>query len=238
LTVNIWTKPQSGEKKKAVLFWIYGGGFNMGDTAQPTTNGASLANNEDVIVVSANYRINLFGFPGAPPLEHKNPGLLDQRLGVEWTRDNIAAFGGDPERITIYGESAGGASVDLYSYIWTKDPIVNGFIASSGTVSMAAKGNRAQQTTSAASGWYSFTKRLGCGGEEAGAATVECVQKRPMKELLGTTSFGLVGGFRPSPDGQTIFADTMDRAKKGDFIRKVVFILAVLKSVRLTPLFH
>ena len=63
------------------------------------THGVNITANHDIVVVSINYRTNVFGFPGAPGLEHLNPGLLDQRMGVEWTRDNIEAFGGDPEKI-------------------------------------------------------------------------------------------------------------------------------------------
>jgi cholinesterase len=87
LTLNIWTKPQSGEKKKAVMLWIYGGGFNSGNTRNPYYNGARLADEEDVVVVSINYRLNIFGFPRADFLPDKNIGLLDQRLAVEWVRD-------------------------------------------------------------------------------------------------------------------------------------------------------
>ena len=108
------------------------------------------------ILTIQSYRVSTFGFPSAPGLQDLNPGLLDQRLAVEWVRDNIAQFGGrislplrnksrprvfklcslgDPKRITIFGESAGAASVDYYAYAWTKDPIVNGFIAQSGAVS-------------------------------------------------------------------------------------------------------
>lgn len=71
-------------------------------------------------VANSNYRVNFFGFPGAPFLEDINLGLLDQRLAIEWVRDNIAAFGGNPSRITIYGESAGGSSVDYYAYLVQK----------------------------------------------------------------------------------------------------------------------
>ena len=81
---------------------------------------------------SSSYRLNIFGFPGSPNAT-QNLGLLDQRLAVEWVRDNIAGFGGDPTRITLFGQSAGGASVDYYSYAWTSDPIVAGFIPESGT---------------------------------------------------------------------------------------------------------
>jgi cholinesterase len=121
--VNVWTKPQVGEKAKAVLVWIYvsferytrmciliivqGGGFALGNTASPAYNGARLADEQDVVVVSMNYRLNILGFPGAPGLPDQNLGLLDQRLAVEWVRDNVAAFGGDPKRIALFGESAG-----------------------------------------------------------------------------------------------------------------------------------
>ncbi|KAF2430383.1 alpha/beta-hydrolase [Tothia fuscella] len=123
--LNIWTKPQVGEKKKSVMVWIYGGGFNTGDSADPMYNGAVLASNQDVVVVvphSMNYRTNIFGFPGRPHTD-QNLGLLDQRLAVEWVRDNIKAFGGDKSRIVLFGQSAGATSVDFYSYAWRKDPI-------------------------------------------------------------------------------------------------------------------
>jgi cholinesterase len=105
LTINIWTKPQSGDKAKAVLFWIYGGGFATGNSANKIYDGQYIADSQDVIVVSFNYRENIFGFPGidGDPSIAKNPGLLDQRMALEWTRDNIAAFGGDPKRIVMFG---------------------------------------------------------------------------------------------------------------------------------------
>jgi cholinesterase len=87
LTLNVWTKPQSGEKSKAVMIWIYGGGFGSGRSSTPTYNGARLADEHDVVVVSINYRVNLFGFPRAPGLPDLNPGLLDQRVGIEWAKD-------------------------------------------------------------------------------------------------------------------------------------------------------
>ena len=73
--------------------------------------GAIFAEQQDVIVVSVNYRLGLLGFPGAPNTQ-QNLGLLDQRVAMEWVRDNIEGFGGDPNRITMFGHSAGGASVD------------------------------------------------------------------------------------------------------------------------------
>jgi hypothetical protein len=73
-------------------------------------------------------------------MKSRNPGLLGQRLAVEWIRDNIAAFGGDPNRIVLYGDDAGATSVDLYTFAWTKDPIASGFIAQSGTEAIRGGG--------------------------------------------------------------------------------------------------
>jgi cholinesterase len=85
-----------------------------------------------LLIVPTSYRLNIFGFPGSPSTAN-NLGLLDQRLALEWVRDNIKAFGGDPSRITLFGQSAGGASVDHYTFAWTDDPIVSAFIPQSGT---------------------------------------------------------------------------------------------------------
>jgi cholinesterase len=87
LTLNVWTQPQSGEKAKAVMIWIYGGGFGLGKSSTPMYNGARLASEGDVVVVSINYRVNIYGCPRAPFMADPNPGLWDQRLGVEWVRD-------------------------------------------------------------------------------------------------------------------------------------------------------
>jgi cholinesterase len=98
LFLNIWANTSSSNHKRPVMLWIYGGAFTTGDGSMKIANGANLAKDHDMIVVAPNYRVAMFGFPGASELEHKNPGLLDQRLAVEWVRDNIAAFGGDPQR--------------------------------------------------------------------------------------------------------------------------------------------
>lgn len=87
LTLNVWSKPQAGAKKKAVMVWVYGGGFGSGSTKNDAYNGARLADEHDVTVVSINYRVNIFGFPRGDFLPDQNLGLLDQRVAVEWVRD-------------------------------------------------------------------------------------------------------------------------------------------------------
>ena len=117
LYLNIWTSDDSIYAKRAVLFWIHGGGFAMGSGSVPTTQGTALAR-KGLVVVSINYRLGVFGFLAHPELsqesEHAssgNYGLLDMIAALRWVNENIASFGGDPERVTIAGESAGAASV-------------------------------------------------------------------------------------------------------------------------------
>jgi cholinesterase len=217
LFLNIWTRPQSGESKKAVLLWIYGGAFTVGDSSSPSTNGASLASLQDLVVVSINYRVNIFGFPSAPTLPTQNPGLRDIRLAVEWVRDNIARFGGDPERITLFGESAGALATDYYAYAYTKDPIVNGFLPSTGNALISLP----LAKTEPGQVWYDLTKKLGCGGREAGEKTVECLQAKTVKEIQAAAGTG--SGFNPVVDNVTMFSpeEYKIRSKSGDFIRKV-----------------
>lgn len=117
LYLNIWTPAKSAGEKLPVMVWIFGGGFQCGYPAEMEFDGERLAR-RGVILVSVNYRVNVFGFLAHPELAaeaHGEPvgnyGLQDQTAGIQWVRRNIAAFGGDPENITIFGQSAGGGSV-------------------------------------------------------------------------------------------------------------------------------
>jgi para-nitrobenzyl esterase len=117
LFANIW-RPSREAKKLPVIFWIYGGGFVNGGASPPTYSGANLAR-QGVLVFSANYRVGRFGTFAHPQLTKANAdqgmlgnyGYLDQIAALKWVRNNIAAFGGDPDNVTIIGESAGGFSV-------------------------------------------------------------------------------------------------------------------------------
>jgi para-nitrobenzyl esterase len=110
LTVNVWSPDLDPAAKLPVLVWIYGGGYTIGDAGRPEYDGGQLARDGGVVLVTLNYRLGVEGFAqidGAPA----NRGLLDQVAALEWVRDNIAAFGGDPARVTLFGESAGGGLV-------------------------------------------------------------------------------------------------------------------------------
>ena len=118
LYLNVWA-PQSAEQKKLpVMVWIYGGGFSGGATSTPTYDGTQFAK-KGVVLVSIAYRIGALGFMAHPELSQEsgkgsgNYGMQDQIAGLQWIKDNIAQFGGDPTNVTIFGESAGGISVSL-----------------------------------------------------------------------------------------------------------------------------
>ena len=115
LYLNIWTPAKKTDEKLPVLVWYFGGGFQWGYTAEMEFNGEQLAK-RGIVVVSVAYRLNCFGFLAHPDITKEAPdkpsnfGLLDQQAGLHWVYRNIAAFGGNPEQITIAGQSAGGGS--------------------------------------------------------------------------------------------------------------------------------
>ncbi len=111
LYLNIWT-PALDDAKRPVLVWIHGGGNTVGSGTQPRIDGRSLSLSGDVVVVTINYRLGAFGFLHAPVLgAYGNEGLLDQAAALFWVRREIAAFGGDPGNVTVFGQSAGGFDI-------------------------------------------------------------------------------------------------------------------------------
>ena len=116
LTLNVWT-PACDDAKRPVMVWIHGGGFTTGTAASPWYSGTNFALQQDVVVVTANYRLGALGFTHLADIggeawgSSANCGILDQVAALTWVRENIAAFGGDPGNVTIFGESAGGCSV-------------------------------------------------------------------------------------------------------------------------------
>ncbi|MGW0706427.1 carboxylesterase/lipase family protein [Streptomyces sp. NPDC002643] len=110
LTVNVWSPDTDPAARRPVMVWIYGGAYKFGSADDPAYDGRRLAEDGNVVLVTFNHRVGMEGFAqieGAPA----NRGLLDQVAALEWVRDNIAAFGGDPGRVTVFGESAGAGSI-------------------------------------------------------------------------------------------------------------------------------
>jgi para-nitrobenzyl esterase len=117
LYLNVWTKGLSDGAKQPVMVWIHGGGYDQGSGGSLGYEGAALAQHQDVVAVSLNHRLNVLGYLylgdilGSEFAESANPGQLDIVAALKWIRDNIEAFGGDPNRVMIFGQSGGGAKV-------------------------------------------------------------------------------------------------------------------------------
>jgi carboxylesterase 2 len=140
LTLNVWTPDPSTEAALPVLVWIYGGRFIFGTGADPQYDGSGIAA-RGTVVVTLNYRSGVFGFLATPELSAESPqqssgnyGLLDQVHALQWVQRNIAAFGGDPAKVTIAGQSAGAACVMNLVYSPLADGLFRGAIAESGAL--------------------------------------------------------------------------------------------------------
>jgi para-nitrobenzyl esterase len=138
LYLNIWTPAKSADEKIPVLVWIYGGGFGAGATSEKNYSGENLAM-KGVVLVSIAYRVGQLGFLAHPELSKENPnhvsgnyGLLDMIAGLQWVQKNIAAFGGDPNKVSIFGESAGGIAVSMLCASPLAKGLFHGAISQSG----------------------------------------------------------------------------------------------------------
>ncbi|OHF04083.1 carboxylesterase [Colletotrichum orchidophilum] len=223
LTLNIWTR--STEKArfaaKPVIVFFYGGRFAVGNTNSPFYNGKYFADAQDVVVVTVNYRINIFGFPGAPG-QPQNLGLRDQRVAVEWVRDNIAGFGGDPAKITIAGQSSGGVAVDYWSYAYVKSPIVNGLIAPSGNA-LSFPLNSPDVT---ARNWNTVVAAVNCTNT---TDTMGCMRTRNWEDIKSATAairptssssvLRAIPAFYPTVDNVTVFPDYVSMTESGKFAK-------------------
>ncbi|ODH52885.1 hypothetical protein GX48_01079 [Paracoccidioides brasiliensis] len=218
-TGNEQSEDSTSASKKPVVVWIHGGRFTAGSTNNKFYQGQYIADQEDVVVVSIGYRLDIFGFSGAP-WQPQNVGLLDQRMALEWIRDNIAGFGGDPECITIFGQSAGGVAVDYYSYAYTNDPIVSGLISMAGTA-LSMKPNTMKQS---ARYWYTAALALGCGGR---GDVLDCMRSKSPSEILDTVtkvppepSKALAQPvFHPTVDNMIVFSDYEALSAQGKFAK-------------------
>lgn len=209
--------------KLPVLFWIYGGGFELGGTNMYDATSlltSAVGQNQPFVFVAVNYRVAGFGFmPGKEILQDgsANLGLLDQRMGLEWVADNIAAFGGDPSKVTIWGESAGAVSVFDQMLLfdgnatYKGNPLFRGAIMNSGTVAPAdpvdcPKGQAV---------YNAVVEKAGCSGSND---TLNCLRGLDYQDFLkasnsvpGIFSYSSVAlSYLPRPDGR-VLTDTPDK---------------------------
>lgn len=191
-----------------VLFWIYGGALEFGNAGQPAYDGSSLASFYNVIIVTSNYRTNVFGFPNAPsiPITQRNLGFYDQRAGLTWVQQNIHAFGGDAEKVTIFGQSAGAASCDalLLTFPPPLKPPFRAAILESGDAAITSPSDPNNYTA-----WDALMNGLGCSSKAADAG-LACARSKPATAIQNIIEeFAL--SFIPVADGITFPTSTNGR---------------------------
>ena len=199
LTLNIQRPANiTANAKIPVLFWIYGGGWEGGATSasdykQLVANSIELG--EPIMVVAANYRLGTFGYLGGTQLKaegNTNLGLRDQRLALEWVQENIEAFGGDPEKVTLWGQSAG--SVSVYNHLLinggdntsnrTGKPLFRAAILNSGASFPA----EAIDSPTAQSIYDHISTTVGCAASSPSNSSLECLRNAPYEKLVDATN--------------------------------------------------
>jgi para-nitrobenzyl esterase len=187
LYLNVWAP--SGAHDLPVMVWLHGGAFILGSGGDKYYDGAQLAT-AGVIVVTLNYRLGLFGFLAHPQLRTDDPafptagnyGLEDQRAALEWVQTNIAAFGGDPKHVTLFGESAGGYSVCAQYMSTRTQGLFQAAIAESGLCSSTLLENPRDVAEAQA---IDLATKLGCAANDA--TTLDCLRAKSPEELLNVT---------------------------------------------------
>jgi para-nitrobenzyl esterase len=155
LFLNVWTPAAGDGRKRPVMFWCHGGGFFAGSGASPWYDGANLARKGDVVIVTVNHRLGAFGYlhlgeaGGDAAKSSGNAGMLDLVAALRWVHDNIAAFGGDPGNVTIFGESGGGAKVSVLMAMPSARGLFHRAIVQSGPGARMASPEDGAETTKA-----------------------------------------------------------------------------------------
>ncbi len=227
LYLNVWTPAKTAGEALPVMVWIYGGGFVGGQTSVPAYDGTRLAE-KGVVLVSVAYRVGAFGFLAHAELSREsgkgsgNYGLQDQIEGLRWVKANIAKFGGDPARVTIFGESAGGIAVSMLAASPAAKGLFQRAISESGgnfgPPRFANEGgqNVPPLKVAEATG-QSFLAKLG-------AKDIAAARELSVDQLQTAQGPGLQGGFWPVFDGDVLPGDQYELYKAGRFYDTPVLI--------------
>lgn len=206
LYLNVWAPEPLPSRKLPVMFWIHGGGFVAGASSEPRQDGSRLAQH-GVVVVSINYRMGIFGFLAHPELTQESPdhasgnyGIMDMVAGLGWVQKNIAAFGGDPDQVTIFGESAGAAAVNALMVCPQARGLFHRAIAESGTI--FARGNRPMPTRVEAEEQAMVFLQ-----QAVGTTALQALRAKSAEELLDATLHEPRPRFGVVIDGSVITAD-------------------------------
>jgi para-nitrobenzyl esterase len=212
LYLNVWTPAKKPGEKIPVIVWIYGGGFSGGSTSTSMYDGTGFAK-KGVVLVSVAYRVGPFGFLAHPELSREsgkgsgNYGLEDMIAGLKWVKENIAGFGGDPAKVTIFGHSAGGMAVNMLAASPAAKGLFTRAICMSGgsfaplqTSNQGGIGMGVPTLKLAESTGEEFLKQLG-------AANIKAARAKSAEEIQKNSGGGMGGGglrFRPAADGNII----------------------------------
>ncbi|KAJ6496176.1 carboxylesterase, type B [Mycena sanguinolenta] len=208
LTLNVWAPVPEQASNLPVIIWFFGGGFIQGGADSLYFNPAPWVQRTQAhIVVTVNFRSNIFGFPNAAGLAEENLGLLDQRLSLEWVRANIGSFGGDTSRMVVWGQSAGAIAIDWLSFAFPQDPIVQGMIMNSGTALFPLAGTTTNDTAQV--NFAEVGAQLGC---SPGGSQLDCMRglaAQDIENLLAANTS--IPNFLPVPDEHIVFSDYKSR---------------------------
>ncbi|MDM8161529.1 carboxylesterase family protein [Labilibaculum sp. K2S] len=219
LYLNVWTPAKTPDEKVPVLVWIYGGGFSFGSASDPVSDGEMLAK-KGVVLVSISYRVGQLGFLAHPELSAESPvgvsgnyGLLDQIAALEWIQKNIAAFGGDPDKVTIFGESAGGISVSMLCASPLAKGLFHGAISQSGgsfgpTRSTTYPGENMKTLKQAEADGEAFVKNHG-------ASSIAELREMEAEKFI-PAGWTMPGGW-PIVDGYVIPGDQYELYQEGKY---------------------
>jgi para-nitrobenzyl esterase len=222
LYLNVWTAATNAGEKRPVMVWIHGGAFVGGMTGTPMFDGTKFAQ-KGVVLVSIAYRLGVFGFMAHPELSRESGkgsgayGIRDMIAGLQWVKNNIAQFGGDPSCVTIFGESAGGIAVGMLSAAPAAKGLFQRAISESGgSFAPPRIANEAGQNVPslklAESNGESFLKKLG-------AADIKAARAMAAEQIQKAAGGGMGGGssFWPVADGTAIPGDPYELYDKGQF---------------------
>lgn len=240
LTVNVWTPALDGVTRP-VLVWIHGGAFVVGSGARELTDGGALARRGDVVVVTCNYRLGVFGFLSL--LEHDgdrigavpNAGLLDQVAVLEWVRREIAAFGGDPAQVTVFGESAGAMSVAALLSMPAAQGLFRAAILQSGSANFVSSPDQAARVTDA------VLRRLDVPAREVARlreVPAERVLEAQIQVLLAPPAEIVGLPFQPVVDGGALPDDPFVRIAAGSARDVALVIGTTLDEMKLFDLMN
>ncbi|ARZ66082.1 carboxylesterase [Streptomyces albireticuli] len=202
LTVNVWTPEPGPAARLPVMVWIHGGAYTIGTSGLPEYDGGHLAREGGVVVVTFNYRVGFEGFgqiEGAPA----NRGLLDQIAALEWVRENIRAFGGDPDRVTLFGQSAGAGSVAALLAMPRAAGLFGRAVAQSAQGTFFSPGLAADIAASCAAG-------LGLRPTAADLSTVDPARLSAAGDAVGATMARRAGRWGPAAHASVPFSPVVD----------------------------